>query len=152
MKSRTEAGALPAKHSMDATQRGFVLVSAIFLLVVLAGLGVAMITVSTTQHVGAALDIQGTRAYQAARAGIEWGLYRQLVNSQCNAQTSFVLPGTLNAFTVTVSCNATNIGNVNSAFNMHRIVAEACNMPVSGNCPGTSGDKNYVGRRLEVTF
>lgn len=60
---------------LDKAIRGFVLPAAIFLLVVLAALGAAIVTVSTTQQIGSALDVQGTRAYQAARAGIEWGLY-----------------------------------------------------------------------------
>jgi len=60
---------------MRRLHQGFSLVSAIFLLVVLAFLGVAMTTFSTTQHQSAALDVMGSRAYQAARAGIEWAAY-----------------------------------------------------------------------------
>ena len=55
--------------------RGFALVSAIFILVVLAALGAFIVSISTSQQIGSALDVQGVRAYQAARAGIEWGLY-----------------------------------------------------------------------------
>ena len=57
-------------------QRGFTIVSAIFILVVLAALGAFVVTVSTNQQIGSALDVQGTQAYQAARSGIEWGLYQ----------------------------------------------------------------------------
>ena len=53
-------------------QRGFSLVSAIFLLVVIAALGTFAVTLSTTQHQSAAMDVMGSRAYQAARAGIEY--------------------------------------------------------------------------------
>jgi MSHA biogenesis protein MshP len=56
--------------------RGFALVSAIFILVVLAALGAFIVNISTSQQIGSALDVQGVRAYQAARAGIEWGLYQ----------------------------------------------------------------------------
>ena len=56
--------------------RGFTIVSAIFILVVLAGLGAFIVNVSTNQQIGSALDVQGVRAYQAARAGIEWGVYQ----------------------------------------------------------------------------
>ena len=58
--------------------RGFSIVSAIFLLVVLSLLGSLMLTFSTVQHITGAQDVQGSRAYQAARAGIEWGLYQLL--------------------------------------------------------------------------
>lgn len=57
-------------------QRGFTIVSAIFILVVLAALGAFIVNVSTNQQIGSALDVQGVRAYQAARAGIEWGIYK----------------------------------------------------------------------------
>ena len=68
--------------------RGFGIVTAVFLLVVLAGLGAALVNLSTVQHTASALDVQGARAYQAARAGIEWGLYRQLRNNSCAAPSS----------------------------------------------------------------
>ena len=42
-------------------QRGFAIVSAIFLLVALAALGGFIATVSTTQHIGSAQDFQGTQ-------------------------------------------------------------------------------------------
>ena len=56
--------------------RGFALLSAIFILVVLATLGAFILNVSSSQQIGSALDIQGVRAYQAARAGIEWGVHQ----------------------------------------------------------------------------
>ncbi|MCX7156856.1 MAG: pilus assembly PilX N-terminal domain-containing protein [Rhodocyclales bacterium] len=56
--------------------RGFAIVSAIFILVVLAALGAFIMSISTSQQIGSALDVQGVRAYQAARAGLEWGLYK----------------------------------------------------------------------------
>ncbi|MBP6850960.1 MAG: hypothetical protein KA164_05125 [Rhodoferax sp.] len=55
-------------------QRGFATIVALFLLVVLAGLGAAMVSLSSSQQIGSALDIQGSRAYWAAKAGIEWAL------------------------------------------------------------------------------
>lgn len=95
---------------MPATKTGgFSLVSAIFLLVMLSALGAAIVNVSTSSQIAAAIEIQGERAYQAARAGIDWGLYRQLRNDSCAAATSFALPAgnTLSSFTVTVTCQIT---------------------------------------------
>jgi MSHA biogenesis protein MshP len=57
------------------TLRGFSLPTAIFLLVILALLGAFMVSLSTTQNVMSAQDVQGSRAYNAARAGMEWALY-----------------------------------------------------------------------------
>ena len=60
---------------------GFSLVTAIFLLVILASLGAFIVTISGVQQTSSALDMQGSRAYQAARAGIEWGTYQVLINT-----------------------------------------------------------------------
>lgn len=54
--------------------RGFAAISAIFLIVVIAALGAFMLTFSNTQQLTSAQDIQGSRAYWAARSGLEWGV------------------------------------------------------------------------------
>jgi len=54
------------------------MVSAIFLLVILAALGAFMLSFSVVQHTTAATDLEGSRAYQAARAGVEWAAYQVL--------------------------------------------------------------------------
>lgn len=60
------------------TRSGFVLPSAIFLLVILSALAAFLVQISTSQSMTSAQDMQGSRAYQAARAGMEWGLYQVL--------------------------------------------------------------------------
>jgi MSHA biogenesis protein MshP len=55
-------------------QHGFAAIAAIFLVVILAALGGFMVTFSNTQQLTSAQDVQGTRAYWAARAGLEWGV------------------------------------------------------------------------------
>jgi hypothetical protein len=90
-------------------QGGFSLVTAIFLLVVLSALGAATLTIFAVHQNSSALDVQGARAYQAARAGMEWGVYQQLRNGSCVASSSFQLPAntTLSSFWVTVACTYT---------------------------------------------
>ena len=92
-----------------SSQRGFSIVTAIFLLVVLAGLGAAMVVFSTSQQQTLALDLQSGRAYQAARAGIEWGAYQvNKVANACPAATTLNFSGTpLAGFSTSVSCSAT---------------------------------------------
>lgn len=120
--------------------RGFSLVSAIFLLIVLAALGVAMVTISTTQHQSSSLDIEGVRAYQAAKAGIEWGVYQRLRNNSCAASSTIAVSG----FTVMIVCNA---GEADTAV----IRATACNMPVANACPDPGpNNPDYVRRVVEV--
>lgn len=136
-----------------ARAAGFSLVSAIFLLVVLAGLGIAMVTLSSTQHQSTALDVQGVRAYQAARAGIEWGLFQRLqvrAGTGCFPNTHFALPAgsSLSGFTVTVTCSSTLSYGVDTAV----ITATACNLPTSlGVCDAAqAGSADYVERVLEA--
>lgn len=137
-------------------QRGFSLVSAIFLLVVLAGLGAAMAYFSTMQHAASALDIQGTRAYQAARAGVEWGLYQSLIPNSVPCPvgpTSFVPAApTLSSFTVTVRCANTTFVGADPPILVRRLTSSACNQPAGGNCPGAGGTADYVQREVQVTF
>lgn len=130
----------------DKIQRGFSLVSAIFLLVVIAALGTFAVTLSTTQHQSAALDVIGVRAYQAARAGIEWGAYAALRNGACPGGVAPALPGTLAGFTVNVACvaNAPNENGV--AVNMYQLTSTAF---TTGAAAGTP---NYVERRISVTI
>jgi MSHA biogenesis protein MshP len=55
-------------------QSGFAAIAAIFLVVILAALGGFMLTFSNTQQLTSAQDVQGSRAYWAARAGLEWAI------------------------------------------------------------------------------
>lgn len=57
-----------------SNQRGFAAIAAIFLVVGLAALGGFMLTFSSAQQVSSVQDQLGSRAYWAARAGIEWGI------------------------------------------------------------------------------
>jgi len=142
-------------------QAGVGLVTAIFLLVVLAGLGVAAVTLFNAQQASAGADMEGAKAYQAARAGIEWGLYEQLRQDRCAARNSFGFPNTsvLASFRVTVTCQAIEgltdeEGAALPQTRRWRIGAVACNQPVQGECNAqastTNTNPDYVQRRLEV--
>lgn len=98
-------------HSFHITaQRGFSIVSAIFLLVVMASLGAFMLTFSTVQQTTSAQDLEGTRAYQAARAGIEFGVYQVLRPGVASCgSTTLTLGGTLAGFTDNVICSASAV-------------------------------------------
>jgi len=137
-------------------QRGFTIVSAIFLLVVLAGLGAAIANISTLQHTSSAMDVQGARAYQAARAGVEWGVYRQLIPpASCAGATSFVPPApTLSTFTVTVTCTSATNNNAAPPITVYQITSNACNLPNAAEpkCPGVSGSADYIERQMQVSF
>jgi MSHA biogenesis protein MshP len=138
--------------------KGFTLVSAVFLLVVLAGLGAAIANISVMQNTGSSLDVQGSRAYQSARAGVEWALHRQLVAAPgacAGASVSFVPPApTLMTFTVTVTCTPVVYPNANPPITIRRVRAVACNQPTAGVCSVGAGQNNpnFVQRVLEASF
>lgn len=73
---------------------GFSIVSALFLLIVLASLGAFIVNISTTQSTTMAQDVQGSRAYHAAQAGLEWGLYGVL--DPANVTGAATAPGNPN--------------------------------------------------------
>lgn len=142
-----------------ARSRGIGIITAIFLLVVIAGLAVAMVTVFTTQQISSALDLQGARAYQAARAGVEWGVFKHAAPGACDGATSFAMDANsaLGGFTVTVSCQLVvgpDTGPDNpGALDQRKVRAVACNAPnAAGACPNPSNSDAYVQRVMEVTF
>jgi MSHA biogenesis protein MshP len=138
--------------SLRHPQRGFTAVAAVFILVVLTALGAFILSVGTGQQIGSALDVQGVRVYEAARSGVEWGLYRQLRDGNCAASSSFTPAApTLTAYTVTVACTATP--GTNGGPTVWTVTSTACNQPNGGVCPNTTNPGNlYVERRVDVSF
>jgi MSHA biogenesis protein MshP len=84
-------------------QQGFAAIAAIFLVVGLAALGAFMVSMSNTQQLTSAQDVQGSRAYWAARAGLEWGVAKAKASS---CATSTAISTIDPAFSVTVTCSS----------------------------------------------
>lgn len=132
-----------------ARANGFSLISALFLVVVLAALGAYALSVAGLQHAGAAGEFLASRAYQAARAGLEWGLY-QAANGSC-AAADFSPGGTLAEFTVSVRCSAASYDELGKTVVIHSITATACNKPAPA-CPNDAAGQGYAERQLSATF
>lgn len=69
-------------------QGGVSIITAIFILLLLASLAALMANVMSTAHSTAAEDVLGVRAYQAARGGAEWGLYQVLDPNNATATSA----------------------------------------------------------------
>lgn len=125
---------------MRARAAGFSLVSAIFLMVVLAILGVSLVSLSAVQHATAAQQLQTVRANYAARAGVEWAA-RQAAAGAC-AGTTFTPGGTLTAFTVTVACTPSthDLGGGTQLYYLVDVTAQA----------GAYGSPDFVARRVQA--
>jgi MSHA biogenesis protein MshP len=124
---------------------GFAIVSAIFILVVLAALAGFIVSVTSTQALTFAQDIQGARAYQAARAGTEWGIASWLaVTPDCAiGDTPITLSGDLSAFTVTVRRTPFPNPPVSGGVNFCEIISTAY-------AGGDVGSLGYVERQVQV--
>lgn len=137
-------------------QRGFSIISAIFILVVLSALAGFIATIFTTQQAGAALDVQGAQAYQAARAGTEWGLAQALNSNACLGSSFPNANFTVDTMSVTVECQnpVPVVGDTVEAGLMaiYTITATACNFPQASApfCPGDASNPYYVERRITV--
>lgn len=134
---------------------GFGLIAVLVILVMLAGMAAAIVSISTSQQRNSALDVQAARAWQAARAGNEWGLFQALRAGSCVASTTLNLTATT-GFNVTVSCApyTYNEGEISPGVpqpvTFFRIRSVAC---PSSTCPGTAAEvasPSYVERTREV--
>lgn len=113
-------------------QHGFGLVAAMFLIIIIAGAIAAMWRISATQTATSSLALQQTRAYQAARAGLEWGIYQFVNDASCSTPEND--PIRLDSFAIKVECLNTNAWRATyndfseeepSSINIQRIAATA---------------------------
>jgi MSHA biogenesis protein MshP len=130
---------------MRRNARGFSLVSAIFLMVVLVILGVSLVTISSVQHATSAQLLQAARANYAARAGAEWVAAQP--GTWCSpgpypVESSFVLPAPMRGFTITVSCTRTS-HTLDGAARQYFVVDVTATS-------GVYGSVDYVRRQLRT--
>lgn len=126
-------------------QQGFTMIAALFLLVVLAALGAFMVTISNTQQLTAAQDVNGSRAYWAARAGLEWAIPQVIDNNGCP-----LLPATfvVDTFTVQTTCQTTSY-NDGATVTIINITSLACNTTL---CGAGVGGIAYVERSISASM
>ena len=126
------------------------MVAVVAILAVLAVFGASIAVVATLQHVSAALDLQGVRAYHAARGGVEWGLYQILRNGQTCAGISgqtLTYGDNLAGFAATLSCTSSGHEEGNATLTLFAVTATGCNQVT---CPGAPS-ATYVERQLRAT-
>ncbi len=124
-------------------QRGIALMAALFLLVVLAALGLVAVKLSVVQHHTVSLTLQSARAFQAAQSAIEYGAYRALVAGSCAPVVFTYSEGGLAGFNVSVTCSSTAHGEGAGVTNVFALRAFASF--------GVYGSPDYVSRRIQAT-
>ena len=121
-------------------QGGFAAMAALFLIVILAAMAGFMGTFGNTLQLGSAQDVQGTRAYWAARAGLEWGVSGVANSSPVACPTT---PTTLPAsaangnFAVTVDCTVSTYTESAQTVSLFQITAVAQNTLAVGSAAYT---------------
>lgn len=137
--------------------RGFGSIAILVVLVMLAALAAAIVRLSAGAQSSSALDTLGTRADQAARAGVEWGLYQAFKGSWtacAGASQTLDLRADM-GMVVTVTCTSATYNEgetspgVPKVLRVYTIDAIGCN---SSTCPDNSrpAQGNYVERRRQV--
>jgi MSHA biogenesis protein MshP len=133
--------------------RGFLVIAAVFLLVVLAGLVAYLLTVSTTSQAASAADLNSARAHQAARAGLEVAAFQVLRSSTCTASQNLAFTANLSGYTATVSCTSSALSEGGVTVTAYSLVSTGCNEPVSSACPNsTTTSATYAERQLSLTL
>ncbi|MEW6676828.1 MAG: hypothetical protein AB1421_02815 [Pseudomonadota bacterium] len=147
MKRETQPSS-PFPHA----RQGFALPAALFLLVVLGGLSAWLMRMTQTGLAQDALEIEGERAYQAAQAGLEAGLYAASVGHTCGSRT-VTFTGQLSRFTASVSCTTHTFDEGGDTIRLYEITSVACNQPGSGSCPNAAPSLvEYSERQLQAVI
>lgn len=126
---------------VESAQRGFSLISTLFILVVLAALGSYMVRLNVSQQTTTTLSLQSVRAWYAATSGMEWAVYRINSSSSCpSVPSSFVAEG----FTITLTgCDSHPVTEGASSYTLYDVQVSASR--------GSFGSTDYVARRLRAT-
>jgi len=136
-----------------ASAAGSALITAIFLIVVLAAIGAAMVSLSTVQEDTVTKSVLAARVYYGAKAGIDWAVQRTISDpgappTRCTGPSpefpaTIALTGTgLAGVTAIVTCAQSQHGAGTTAYTYYL---------TSIATTGTLGTPDYAERRMEAT-
>jgi MSHA biogenesis protein MshP len=129
-------------------QRGFAMIAAIVLVVILGGLMTYMLSLAATQRETANIALHSARTLAGARAGLEWGIFREAgstaapltADGVANCNGGFTLSS---GIVVTISCVVSQQPENGQTVDVYVITSLAES--------GSYGDPDYVRRRLRAT-
>jgi len=142
--------------------RGFAFVTAIFLLLILGAFAAFVVNFVTHAHATTALAVQGARAYEVARAGIEWATYQvrlevaSAASGTINLPACFgspaspALPAAFTDFNVQVNCQRYPATGAVPEFHEEGARRVVIYVLTATATSGTVGASDYVERRLEA--
>ena len=133
-----------------SNNRGFAIIVAIFLLVVVSALGSAIVAITSTTNRNQTNDWLGAMAYQAAQAGLEYGIYQTTQGLWCTSAAASItipMPGNLSRFSVTVACSPSSHTVGPASMSVWTLTSTACNQ---GTCP-SAATTSYIERQVRTT-
>ena len=122
--------------------RGFTLISALFVLVVVSSLGVYLVNLSSGQHLSTALSVRSAQALFAAHSGMDWVIYRLSQGDNCAA-----LPASLNIDAYTVDIDSCSVSTLNEGGASYSVFAITVTSQI-----GTYGDSGFVSRQIDAVI
>lgn len=131
-------------------QQGFSVMSALFVVVILALIGSYIVSLSTLTSASNNLIIQGQKAYLAANSGLEWGIYTVApangsgpYNCPTSPTTLTFTQNGLKNFQAVVTCAATSVTEGSVTYNFFQITSVGSY---------TSNNRDYAMRTLYATI
>jgi MSHA biogenesis protein MshP len=117
--------------------QGFSLIVTLFVILVLAALGLFAVRIAETQQQSVDFGLLEARAQAAAASGIQYGANRALKAATCAATKTLNLTAKgLTGFSVTITCTATNHTVSGTNYQSYALVATAQR--------GTYGNPDFV--------
>ena len=129
-------------------QNGFSIVSAIFLVVVIALIAGFLVSIGSVQQATSAFSIVATRAHFAALSGVEWSVHQVLANPL--APTCFASPTSFNLggagtgnFVITAECTEAEVTEGPDDYSVF-------DLDVTAEF-GVSGQEDYFRRKISAS-
>ncbi|HXH54485.1 MAG TPA: hypothetical protein VNK03_01925 [Gammaproteobacteria bacterium] len=130
-------------------QKGFSLVSAIFIIVILSLIGSYIVGLSALTNASTNLSGLGVKAYYAAKSGLEWGAYTATpvncpLSPAMSSTTLTFTQGGLSGLLATVTCTSNSFTEHGATYRIFQI-----------NATGQYGESNnpdHVSRQLYMTL
>ncbi len=133
-------------HLRPAPQDGFAAVAAVFQVLILAAFGAFMLSFSNTQQLNSAQDLQGSRAYWAARTGLEWAIPTAQAAPVAACITPMAsTPQPIPGFTIVVGCTRQTYTEGIATVTILRLTSTA-------STAGSAGNVGFVERSVSASL
>ncbi len=137
--------------------KGFSLPGAIFIMVSLAAVGIAMVTLSSTTATTSALNIEQSRAFLAAQSAMEWSIKTVITNDDDFATNVDSCDGlgsltSLEGFTINITCSGTCPDVSCCATDLQCNTDPRVTLISVTATKGSAGETFYVKRQVQTTI